>query len=162
MNSKKIIKHRYEVTVYDRQEVTTKSMTRDQVMQINPQSFDYFLSLAFGIWAFRTAEDKWIAHEAADWPGIGNTGIKIIQATQLNPREFLIPAEIAELTGCATLRNSNALSARLKAIREAHKESFKYPNFFLSRRDGGFAIAWNAEKTWAWIERIRPVLETVS
>jgi len=156
MNQNKATKQRYEVTIYDGQDVTTRPMTREQVMEINPQSFGYFFSTVFGIWAFRTANDEWIEHEAADWPGIGDTCIRIIQAVQFNPGEFLTPTEIAELTGYATLRNKNALSARLKAIREAHKESYKAPNFFSSRRDGGFAIAWNAEKTWAWIERVRP------
>lgn len=159
MNTNKNIKPRYEVTIYDGQTVTTKTMTREQVMAINPQSVDYFFSTAFGIWGFRTADDEWVEHNAADWPGLGDTCIRIIQAIQLNPGEFLTPQEIADLTGCFTLRDNNALSARFMAIRQVHKESFKKPHFFQSRRAGGYGISWNSEKTWMWIERIAPTAE---
>ena len=151
---------RYEVTIYDGQTIVTRTMTREQVMEINPQSFDYFLSAAFGIWAFRTADGDWIEHRGADWPGLGDVCIKIIRAIQITRGEFQTPDDVVDLTGYHTLRNGNALSARLKAIREAHKDSFKSPHFFLSRRAGGFAIAWHHDKSWCWVERIRPATET--
>ncbi len=153
-------KPRYDILAYDGQTVTNKTMTRQQVMAINPQSVDYFFSTTFGIWGFRTDEDEWVEHSAADWPGIGNTCIRIIQAVQLNPGEFLTPQDITELTGYFTLRDNNALSARLMKIREAHKESYKKPHFFLSRKAGGYAIAWNPQCTWMWIERIKPAVGT--
>jgi len=159
MNTNKKTKTRYEVTIYDGQTVTTKTMTREQVMAINPQSVDYFFSTAFGIWGFRTDENEWIEHSAADWPGLGDVCIKIIQAIQFNPGDFLTPQEIADLTSCFTLRNNNALSARYMAIREAHKEGFRKPHFFLSRRASGYGISWNPECTWMWIERIAPTTE---
>lgn len=146
---------RYEVTTYDGQQITDQTMTRQQVMEINHQSVDYFLSTDFGIWGFRTDEDEWVEHTAGNWPGIGDRCIRIIQALQLNPGEFLTPREIAELTGRFTLRDSNALSARLLKIREAHKESYRKQHFFLSRKAGGYGIAWNPKCTWMWIERIK-------
>ena len=159
MNTSKNIKPRYEVTAYDGQEITTKTMTREQVMAINPQTVDYFLSTAFGIWGFRTDQDEWVEHNAGDWPGLGDTCIRIIQAVQLNPGEFLTPQEIADLTGFFTLRENNVLSARLMVIRQVHKETAQKPNFFLSRRAGGYGVAWRPEKTWLWIERITPTTE---
>jgi len=154
------VKPRYDVLVSDGQTITAKTMTREQVMAINPQSVHYFMSIVFGILGFRTEGDEWIQFNNSDWPGLGDVCIKIIQALQLNPGEFLTPAEISELTGYWSLRNGNALSARLKAIREAHKESFQKPHFFLSRRSKGYAIAWNPKCSWMWIERIPPVPET--
>jgi hypothetical protein len=115
MKPSKNTRQRYEVTIYDGKDIAMKTMTREQVMAINPQSADYFLSIAFGVLAFRTAGDEWIQFDNSDWPGLGDVCIRIIQALQLNPGEFLTPDEIAELTGCHTLRNNNALSARLKA-----------------------------------------------
>ena len=160
MNPNKNIKSRYDVLAYDGQTINAKTMTREQVMAINPQSVDYFLSIAFGIWGFRTDDDEWVEHSAADWTGLGDTCIRIIQAIQLNPGEFLTPQEIADLTGCFTLRNPNALSARLMAIREAHRESFKKSHFPQSRRARGYAIAWNPKYSWMWIERIASTMET--
>lgn len=158
MNTNKNIRLRYEVTIYDGQEILTRTMTRQQVMEINPQSFDYFLSTAFGIWGFRTDTGEWVEHRDAVWQGIGDTCIKITQAIQLNPGEFLTPAEIVELTGLSTLRSSNTLSARLKAIRQAHQESYGAQNFFLSRRAGGYGISWSQVKTWCWVERMIPAM----
>ncbi|MFC1782620.1 hypothetical protein ACFL02_03425 [Planctomycetota bacterium] len=155
----KNIKPRYEVLNYDGQTTTSKTITREQVMAINPQSVDYFFSTAFGVWNFRTSKDEWVEHNSAAWPGLGEVCIRIIQAIQLNPGEFLSPPDIAELTGFQSLYNPNALSARLMAIRKAHKESFKNPHFFLSRRAGGYAIAWNPVCSWMWIERL-PTMET--
>jgi hypothetical protein len=147
---------RYEVMIYDGHETTVQAMERDQAMAINRQSVDHFMSISFGTWAFRTADGQWVEHTGADWPGLGDTCIKIIQALQLNPGEFLTPDDIVELTGFHTLRNSNALSARLKAIREVHKETFRKPHFFLSRRSGGFGVSWNPQSSWASVERIAP------
>jgi len=157
MNPNQGIEPRYQVTIYDGNPIVTKTTTRGQAMAINRQSVDHFLSTSFGVWAFRTAQDEWIEHPDADWPGFGGVCIKIVQALQLNPGEFLSPSEIAELTGFHTLRNPNALAARLMAIREAHRESFPQPRFFLSRRAGGYGIAWNPQCSWIWIERIAPV-----
>ena len=147
-------KPRYEVTIYDGQDISTRMVTRAQLAEMQDQHYDYFFSKTLGKWAHTTAQDERIQHEHAAWPGIGDTCIRIIQAIQLNPGEFLTPAEIAELTGCDTLRSGNALSARLKAIREAHRETFRNPHFFLSRRDGGFGIAWNPTRTWMWLEKV--------
>ena len=156
MNRKDYSKACYEVTAYDGQEVATRTVTRQQLAQIQEQNYDYFFSKTLGRWAYRNPDGQWIVHEHAVWPGIGETCIRVIQAVQLNPGEFQNPDDIAELTGFDTLRSHNALSARLKAIREAHGESHRHPNFFLSRRGGGYGIAWNPLKTWCWVERIRP------
>ena len=158
MKTNKNIKPRYEVLAYDGHTITEKTMTREQIMEINHQSVDYFFSTDFGIWGFRTAQDKWVEHTAGNLPGIGDTCIKIIQAILLNPGEFLTPVEISELTGCFTLRDNNTLSARLMKIREAHKESYQKPHFFLSRKAGGYAVAFNPQCTWMWIERIKPAV----
>jgi hypothetical protein len=161
MNPKRITQPYYECTTYDGHNISTQTLTREQVLAISPQSVDHFLSCALGIWGFRTADGEWIEHRGGDWPGLGDTGIRIIQAIQINPGEFLSPTLIAELTGCSTLRNGYALSARLMALREIHKESFRTskPHFFLSRRAGGFAVCWNPQRTWCSIDRIPPTLE---
>ncbi len=148
------IKPRYEALIYDGQTTTSRTLTREQVMAIDRQSVDYFLSSAFGIWAFRTTDGEWIEHCGGDWPRFGEVCIRVVQAIQLNPGEFLTPVEVADLTGRPKLRDNNALSARLMAIRRAHKESYEKPHFFLTRKAGGFAIAWNHQCSWMWVERI--------
>jgi hypothetical protein len=151
MNKKK---SSYEVLVYDGQTANMSTLTREQAMAIDPQSSDYFRSSAFGIIGFRTAEGEWIEYRDGSCPGLGDVCLRIIQALQLCAGEFLTPAEIAELTGRDSLRENNVLSARLMAIRKGHKESNAKPHFFLSRRAGGFAVAWNPQYSWTWIERI--------
>jgi hypothetical protein len=102
----------YEVTQYDRREIATRTMTRRQVMELDPHMVDYFLSVTLGIWSFRAADGRRVEHREGTWPGFGNTCIRIVRAAQLNTPEFVTPPEIAAVTGCSTLRNNNVLSAR--------------------------------------------------
>jgi len=146
---------RYDFTAYDGTDIISRTLTREQVAALQEQDYDHFFSMSLGRWAYRTLSGLWIVHDGANWPGIGDACIKIMQAIQLNPGEFQTPLDIAHLTGYSTFRSNNVLSARLKAIREAHSESSNNRNFFLSRRDGGFAIAWNPKKTWCWVERVQ-------
>jgi hypothetical protein len=46
-------------------------------------------------------------------------------------------------------------------MRLAHGESFKEPHFFLSKRTGGMGIAWNPERSFMQIIRIRPEGESI-
>jgi len=144
----------YELTVYNGHTINVNTVTREQALAIEPQSVDHFLSPALGLLGFRTADGQWVEHRAALWPGLGDVGISIIQAIQFNPGEFLSPKLVADITGCYSLHNPKALSARLLALRKVHGESFRQPHFFLSRKAGGFAIAWNPTHTWTLIERI--------
>jgi hypothetical protein len=151
---KKNIDARYEVMVYDGRAIDVNTVTREQALAIDPRSVDYHLSLSLGKLAFRTADGRWIERRGADWQGLGDVGIRIIQALQLNPGEWLTPAQVADITGRDSLDDSKVLSARLLALRNIHGESFKQPHFFLSRKAGGFSIAWSPDRTWMSIERI--------
>jgi hypothetical protein len=146
---------RYEFTHYDGSDTSIRYLTRPQVLELNPQIVDHFLSLVLGVWAFRTADGRWVEHRGGQWPGLGSTGLRVLQAAQIS-LELLTPAEMAEITGCPLLRDNNTLSARWKALREAHEESAQRPNFFLSRRAGGFALGWNPQRSWAWLEKVPP------
>jgi hypothetical protein len=151
------IDFRYQATVYNGNCINTTIMTRKQAMEINYQTYDHVTSLDLGIVGFRTSDGQWHEFRNGDWPGIGDTSLRVIQAMQLNVNDLLTPKDIAEITGIESLRDSNVLSARLKAIRESHFESFKGGvNLFLSRKAGGYAIGWSPRKTWLWLERISP------
>src|SRR4030042_6452704 len=97
MNTSKFNKSRYEKRHFDGKTTSTKTITYEQVMEINPQSVDHFQSSAFGIYAYRTAEGEWIEHRDGNCPGLGDVCLRIIQALQLNPAEFLRPTETPEL-----------------------------------------------------------------
>ena len=153
MQKPKCITPKYEVTTYLGGNITTKTMTREELMAINPKSVDHFMSFAFGIWGYRTVDGKWVENKIR-WPGFGETCIKIVMAVQFS-LEYLTTSDVAEMTGIPGLRNGNNLSARWLAIRRAHKETFDEPHFFLSRRTGGHSIAWNPKYSWMWIERIK-------
>ena len=153
MAHKTIIVPRYEFTCYDGQKIDTQSLSESEAKEVNHQSYDFFMSQSQAIWGYRDENGQWIEHHI-EWPGLGNTCIKIIQAVQLNAPSFMAPAEIAYLTGIGKLAENNNLSARYLTLRKAHGESFSRPRFWLSRRAGGMAVAWNAKHTWAWLERI--------
>lgn len=148
---------RYEILFYNGQTTDMSTVSREEAMSINPQSVDHFQSPAFGIFAYRTAEGEWFEYRKGNCPGLGDVCLRIIQALQLNPGEFLKPSEIAELTGRSSLRENNVLSARLMKIREAHQESHKKPHFFLSRRARGFSLAWAPQRSWMSVQRISPI-----
>ena len=153
MEHKPIIVPRYEFTCYDGKEIDTRSLSGPEAQEVNRQSYCFFMSQSQALWGYRDADGRWIEHHI-EWPGLGNTCIKIIQAAQISVPSFLAPAEVAYLTGIARLTENNNLSARWLAIRRAHKESFSQPRFWLSRRAGGMAVAWNPQLKWAWLERI--------
>ena len=153
MERKPIITPRYEFTYYDGHEIQDRSISAAEAKEVDRQRYDFFMSQSQAIWGYRDADGNWIKHHI-DWPGLGNTCIKIIQAVQLNAGSFQTPADIAYLTGIDKLTENNNLSARLLALRKAHDESFSKPRFWLSRRAGGLAVAWNPEYTWAWLEKI--------
>ena len=155
MQKPRLITSRYEVTTCFEGNITTTTMTRDEVMAINPQSVDHYMSFAFGIWGYRTADGVWIESQNP-WPGFGETCIKIVMAAQFS-LEYLTPNDVVEMTGIPSLRNGNNLSARWLAVRQAHKETFESAHFFLSRRTGGHAIAWNPKYSWMWVERISQI-----
>ncbi len=160
MHPKKPLEAQYQVTRYDTREMNTWQVTRTEAKNIDPKSVDHFMAPDFGIWGFRTAQGHWIAHRTK-WPMLGTVSFDIIIATQLNYGDFLPPADVVYLTGYQTLRNGNALSARWLTIRKAHNESYAEPHFFLTRRAGGFAIGWNPQRSWCWVERIPPLPEPV-
>ena len=159
MNKNNLNNSRYQVTIGKGKSVTTETMTYEQVMQLNPQDVDHFMSFAFGVYAYRNIKGKWIEIKGGNWPGMGDTTLSVVQALQLNPGQFLSPEFIAEVAGCPSLKRKNVLSALLLTIRKIHGECYRYPNFFLSCRTGGFKIAWNSQKSFIWIERITPTKE---
>ncbi|MCK4601582.1 MAG: helix-turn-helix domain-containing protein [Phycisphaerae bacterium] len=151
MKGKARTQQSYEVNQYDGHEVETTTMTATEVKGLNPKGFDHYISLCLGIFGFRTKSGKWIEYRKK-WPGIGKVGLAILQALQLNPGEFLTPAEIAELTDYESLRRHDVLAARVCAIRNAHKH--KDERFIETRRGGGYALRWCQERTWLWVDRI--------
>lgn len=149
------IKPRYELWHYDGKTQSAETISRDDVLAIDRQSVDHFLSIDFGIWGFRTADGRWVEYKLSE-KSLGTTLLKILDVVRCEPGEYSSPEDVAELTQIYTLRNPNNLSARWRAMRLAHEESFKKPHFFLSKRTGGLGIMWNPDRSFMQITRIRP------
>ncbi len=149
------IEFRYEVTTYvPGSEVEAKSLSAAELKAIDVQTFDHLLDTAQGVYGYRRADGKW-AEQLIDGSGLGKkTGLNIVMALQLNPGVFLTPAEIALLVNNDTLKHAGPLAARMRAIRVAHGENGADQRFFISRRDGGYALKWPREFSWIWIDRI--------
>ena len=150
----KIVKPRYELWSYDGKTASTETITKDDVLSLDERSADHILALDLGIWGFRTAEGKWVEYDLSE-RSLGSISLKILDVVRCEPGEYFSPADIAEFTGLRKLKNPNNLSARWRAIRLAHLETYQKPNFFLSKRAGGMGIAWNPAKTFIHIEKVR-------
>lgn len=139
---------------YDGKTLSDKIITRDEVLSLDRESVDHFFSVDLGIWEYRTADGRWIKRKLSGNP-LGSTCLKIMECTQCEPGVFFGPDEIAELTNIYSLKNPNNLSARLRSLRLYHQETHKKPNFFLSKRAGGFGVAWATEKSFIQIIRVK-------
>ncbi len=64
------------------------------------------------------------------------------------------PAGIMKPRGDAGPAYAISSAGHMTLIRAAHDESGDQPRFFLSRRNGGYALKWPAEFSWIWVKRI--------
>ena len=156
----KIIKSRYELWSYDSKNQSVDTIGRDDVLAIDRQSVDHFLSLDFGVWGFRTADGRWIEYDLSQ-RSLGTTLLKILDVVRCEPGEYFSPKDVAELTQIHSLSDPNKLSARWRAMRLAHEESFQEPHFFLSKRTGGMGIVWNPDRSFMQVTRIRSNHESI-
>ena len=150
----RIIKSRYDLWGYDGKNQFTKTISRDDVLSINKQSFDHCLLVDFGYWGFRTADGRWIEYDLSQ-KSLGNTLLQILDVVRCDPGYYFSPEDMEELTKIHSLGTPNNLSARWRALRLAHKETFSAPHFFLSKRTGGMGVAWNSEKSFIQITKIK-------
>jgi hypothetical protein len=154
------IKPRYELWHYDGVTQSVETISRADVLAIDRKSVDHFLSVDFGAWAFWTADGCWIEHQLSQ-RSLGTKLLKILEVVRCEPGEYFSPKDVAELTQIYKLGEPNNLSARWRAMRLAHEESFEKPHFFLSKRTGGMGIAWNPDRSFMQIARIRPDGESI-
>lgn len=143
----------YEKLHYDGKSFTTKTITRDEMDSIDRTSVDFFWSIDLDILTYKTSDGKFVEQSISETK-LGTRGIRILELVQCEPGSFFTPAEIAELLCTETLRENNNVSAIWRRIREALSEDFENPNFCLSKRPGGFGIAWPASKSFIQIIRI--------
>jgi len=151
----RIVKPEYELWTYDGTDQLVKTINRDDVLAINKPSVDHVLSVDLGIWGFRRADGRWIEYDLSQ-TSLGPHLLKILDVVRCEPGQYFSPRDVAELTGLNKLTEPNNLSARWRALRLAHHETFGKPHFFLSKRTGGMGIAWNPERSFMQIIRIRP------
>ncbi|MFC1765001.1 hypothetical protein ACFL6U_23390 [Planctomycetota bacterium] len=150
----RIIKPRYDFWSYDGKRQAVYTGDQDDVLAIDRQSYDHFLSVDFGLFSFRTADNRWIEYDLSQ-RSLGKTLVKILDVVRCEPGAYFGPQDVFKLTKIFSLQNPNNLSARWRALRLAHEESFKRPHFFLSKRTGGLGVAWNPERSFLQITRIR-------
>ena len=155
MNNRQKLTEQYEVIRYagDGLEEQVNILTRAEADALDVRAYDHLLASAWGKYGYRSTEGEWI-EEKIDGSGLGQTSLRIIQALQLNPGVLLLPLDISVLTGNENLVDNNVLAARLTRIRSAHGENGENPRFFLSQRNGDYALKWPREFSWIWIVRI--------
>jgi hypothetical protein len=153
MNRKKPLK--FEVAVYDGNEVEVKTMTREEAEAINPKDYDHYVAKPFGIFAFWTAAGKWIEQRDGKWAGIGKAGLDFIEAIQLNAGIFLRCLDLVELTGNKSYNDSNCVSACVLRLRRIHHESKAESHFFVTSESGEIGVCWPKNLTFVRIDAVR-------
>ena len=88
-----------------------------------------------------------------DWSHLGEVTLALLEVLQSHAGEYLPSYEIAQKTGYWSVNEHTALSQRLKWLRKIHHDTPGNLWFFMSRRNGSFAIAWSAARTWIRIEK---------
>lgn len=140
----------YFVHHYDGTDVSRRTATRAEIQSLRPEEVDHFVNLPFMQFEYRDREGIWRSH---DWSHLGDVTLALLEVLQRHPGEYLPSYEIAQETGYWTLNEHTTLSQRLKWLRKIHFENPQAPQFFLSKRNGSFAIAWSAARTWMRIEK---------
>ena len=140
----------FVVHSYDGKDVSRRSATRAEIQSVRPEDVEHFVNLPFGQFEFRDREGIWRSH---DWSHLGEVTLALLEVLQSYPGEYLTSYEIAQKTGYWTLNEPTALSQRLRWLRRVHCESPNDPWFFMTHRNGSFAIAWSAARTWMRIEK---------
>jgi len=146
---------RYEVTHYDGTEISTRIVTRAEMLAIDPGSVDHYQARCLGLLSFRTATGDRREYRGR-WPKLGPAGLRVLHALQLNPGDFLCPSEIAALTGWRSLERNGALTALIMRLRKAHDEQGQAAWFIETSTAGGYFVRWPKHRTWMWVERVTP------
>lgn len=149
----KLIKPRYELLLYDGQQFSKDVITKEDFLAMKLDDIDHVLALDLGIWSFRTADGEWI-EKGLSKASIGQVSLRLLECLQCEPGNFFSRKEVAELTQMQSFLNLNNLSARLRALRQSHQESYRRPNFFLSKRTGGMGVCWNPAKSFMVLTKI--------
>lgn len=149
--NKNILEPKWEVTQFDGNAITTRTVTEAELASIQPQQFDHYRSNSLGIFAYRDAAGNWIEHRDV-WPKMGPVNLAVLEALQLHPAVSLTPLDLARLTGIHSLADNGNAAVRVRKIREAHDDGDQ--RFVETRRSGGLAYRWPRSRTWIWIERI--------
>lgn len=151
MNTRHSADQRYELTQFDGIEITTRSVGTEELRAVKPESYDVYISTSSGVLGFRDASGDWIEFRNR-WPRLGPVTIAILRAIQLNPGDFLTPAQITELTGYDSLRENTVLAARIYALRQSLRD--RDQRFVETSTADGYAIRWSSQRTWLWVDRI--------
>lgn len=148
-----IIKPCYELIMYDQRKFSKDSITKEAFYSMAKEDVDHIMAIDFGFWGFRTADGQRIERDLSEFT-IGHVSLKVLEAVQCEPGDYFSPADMAELTGIATLREPNNLAACWRRLRLSLHETFHKPNFLLSKRTGGYGVAWNPDRSFIQITRI--------
>ena len=134
---------------FDGVKIAKSNVCDDVAMAVEPAVVDHFVNESQNRFEYRAANGEWIRH---DWSQLGEHTLALLQVLQQHPRRYLLPFEIAHLTGYDSFRNPNTLAQAVRRLRKAHQEDARKPRFILTRRRCGLAYAWNRECSWMRVE----------
>jgi hypothetical protein len=149
------IERQYQLTIYDANGMTVKTVDGKEKAALKPQNYDLYYAPHDGVLAFRDAAGNWVEYRG-HWPRFGLKCLAILQALLLNAGDFLTPADLAEITNMPEMRENTVLAARVHAMRKSLRDPGA--RFIETRTSNGYAIRWTPGRTFLWGELIPSAL----
>jgi len=138
-------------------EIVQNCVTRKAYQALDPYDVDFHCDLVSGRYVIRTQDGRQLDY-AVSMPGIGENAFRLLEELMWRPGEMRSRIQLAKGTGNPVLVRPNCLAGCLSRLRHVFGETGLSPYFFLTRRHP-FAICWNAERSWRFIEWPAEVLE---
>lgn len=159
----------YQITTYAGADIEDRYATLRGALAVDLPTFDFAHAPCFGRIGCRRPNGDWFEPHVmpSSQPGdtrqnqparmrLGRKELRILQSLQFS-MNVQSAADIAELTGLDVYSwNSAALVARIAAIRRFLGDNAERQHFIITQAHSGPAYAWNVQRTWVWVERIKP------
>jgi len=140
------------VTTYANGEFTEARMSLRQAVALDASDVDYHRDEICGRITIKTGNGTCLEY-FGDIPGGGEVTGAFLEELMWQPGRLLGWPKLTKNRRLKSFSSTNAMAARLAALRRAFGETASDPWYFLTRRRG-YSVAWNADRSWRLIETL--------
>lgn len=152
MTRLQIDRRRYPVTEWDGRRFHERALNLDQVREIDTRRYDHVLDLPQGRLEFVSGDSPEPVGMLLTETGLGEVSLGVLQVVQLNPGLFVPPDDFGDLLDNENLFDNGNLARHVSMLRKVHQESCRHPRFIVTRREGGYAVMWPAQRTFLRVD----------